>query len=69
MDELRFYRQHIDASTEGPFTKDEWMILTKCLHPDGSPSAEMKTRAMQLLNVRKASLMGKPSPSGQRKAA
>lgn len=68
-DELRFYNQYMDASAEGPFTKDDWTILAKCLHPDGAPSAEMKTRAMQLLNVRKAFLMGKPSPRDRRKAA
>ena len=68
-DELRFFNLYIDAEVEGPFTKEEWTILTKCLHPDGSPSAEMKTRAMQLLNVRKAFLTGKLSPSGRRKAA
>jgi Protein of unknown function (DUF3102) len=67
--ELRFFNLYIDAEVEGPFTKEEWTILTKCLHPDGSPSAEMKTRAMQLLNVRKAFLTGKLSPSGRRKAA
>jgi Protein of unknown function (DUF3102) len=44
-------RTHIVA--DWSFSKDEWAVLVKCLHPDGSPSAELKTRAMQLLNVRK----------------
>jgi hypothetical protein len=34
-------------------SKEEWTILMKCLHPDGSPSQELKTQAMQILNVRK----------------
>jgi Protein of unknown function (DUF3102) len=39
------------------FTKEEWMVLIKCLHPDGNPSQELKTQATQLLNVRKAMLV------------
>jgi hypothetical protein len=49
------------ASAEGAFSKEEWSILIKCLHPDTNPSQELKTQATQLLNVRKARLVRQPS--------
>jgi hypothetical protein len=68
MAELRgelFMARRSGGHGSATFTKEEWMVLIKCLHPDGSPSQELKTHATQLLNVRKASLVGQGSPSHQ----
>jgi hypothetical protein len=60
MAELRgelFMARRSGGQGAASFTKAEWMVLIKCLHPDGNPSQELKTQATQLLNVRKVALV------------
>jgi hypothetical protein len=45
-------------SGQYPLTIDEYKLIAKCLHPDVTPSADVKTSAMTIWNTKKEVLTG-----------